>query len=280
MFKNSIWAKQIIEAQKEDGSFGHFHSLSEPRKSPLTTEQALRRLEILGYTIEDEVIIKTVTYMEKCLTKEFEITDIKETHRHWENFVDLMLATWIIRFKKNSKPANRIKNIWARITTKTFSSGEYCIEDFSNAYKEEFGFYDKKSIILTMSRFYNVSILVDALDKRTEEVFFDYVLNNPMGIYYIYPSIIRSTPECIEGKLSSKYLGAIELLVAYKRNKHKLQFVIEWLMDNKSNSESWDMGSKIKDGFYMPLSNDWRKRDNRVKDCTHRINSLIKEIQS
>lgn len=55
MYKNSKWADELIARQKSDGSWGYFHSLSEPSKQPVTTEQALRRLSILGFTIEENL---------------------------------------------------------------------------------------------------------------------------------------------------------------------------------------------------------------------------------
>ena len=38
-YKNGKWAKKIIELQHDDGSWGYFHSLSNPTpKQPITTE--------------------------------------------------------------------------------------------------------------------------------------------------------------------------------------------------------------------------------------------------
>lgn len=68
MHKDGKWAKSIIALQEDDGKWGCFHSLSKFYNAPLTTEQALRRLERLGYTIEDECIQKAVAYMDDCLT--------------------------------------------------------------------------------------------------------------------------------------------------------------------------------------------------------------------
>lgn len=57
MHKDTKWAKQIISMQRKDGAWGDFHTLSVSSNSPITTEQALRRLERLGFTIVcDEVI--------------------------------------------------------------------------------------------------------------------------------------------------------------------------------------------------------------------------------
>ena len=44
-YRNSKWASEIIGLQKDDGSWGYFHTLSNPSKrNPITTEQAIRRL--------------------------------------------------------------------------------------------------------------------------------------------------------------------------------------------------------------------------------------------
>ena len=75
MHKNGKWAKQIISLQDEEGKWGDFHSLSQFSDSVITTEQALRRLERLGYTIEDECIQKAVRYMNDCLTGKNNIPD-------------------------------------------------------------------------------------------------------------------------------------------------------------------------------------------------------------
>lgn len=66
--KNSKWAREIITLQNNEGSWGYFHTLSNPdKRHPMTTEQALRRLQILGYTINDMPIEKAVAYMHDCL---------------------------------------------------------------------------------------------------------------------------------------------------------------------------------------------------------------------
>ena len=57
-YRNGKIAEQIVALQNEDGTWGNeFHSLSIPNnKKPLTTEQALRRLKLLGFTIKDEPV--------------------------------------------------------------------------------------------------------------------------------------------------------------------------------------------------------------------------------
>lgn len=51
MYKEGKWAKEIPALQNEDGKWGCFHSLAKSYGAPMTTEQALRRLERLGFTM-------------------------------------------------------------------------------------------------------------------------------------------------------------------------------------------------------------------------------------
>ena len=55
MHKDGKWARNIIALQEDDGKWGCFHSLSKIYNAPITTEQALRRLERLGYTMKMNV---------------------------------------------------------------------------------------------------------------------------------------------------------------------------------------------------------------------------------
>ena len=70
--KKGKWAEQIVALQHEDGTWGsQFHSLAVPTKRyPLTTEQALRRLMVLGFNINDVPIRKAVDFMTACLRGE------------------------------------------------------------------------------------------------------------------------------------------------------------------------------------------------------------------
>ncbi len=79
--KDGKWAKIIISQQDEEGKWGCFHSLSQPTSNPITTEQALKRLERLGYTIEDECIQKAVSYMNDCLAGKKEAREVDCTER-------------------------------------------------------------------------------------------------------------------------------------------------------------------------------------------------------
>ena len=278
MHKDGKWAKNIIAMQESDGKWGCFHSLSQFYDSPITTEQALRRLERLGYTIEDECIQKAVEYMNDCLTGQKTIPDRTEKLHDWTIFTSLLLAAWIRRFTADNPNANQIAAQWAGVVSAAFKEGVYDHGRYVRAYYDMFGIKPNGGRLIDFVNFYPISLLSDCLDEKTEIALMRYVLNKENGIYYIYEKQLSVVPTCFESKEASRYLGAIELLVRYKHAGEQLQFVADWLMDQKNSEGKWDMGKTVHDKIYFPLSDDWRKKETREADCTERVEHLLKEL--
>ncbi len=277
MYKDGKWAQEIVLKQDGEGKWGSFHSMSQPGNKPLTTEQALRRLERLGYTIEDECIQKAVSYMNDYLTGKKDLPDYREKGIDWDVFTDLILATWIRRFTIENPAANKIAKQWAEVITVGFSSGTFNHDAYVTAYTDIFN-VNKESRYFGFEKFYFVSLLCDCFDERTEQLFVEYILNSDFGIYYIYTSRIAELPDTFVSKDSSYYLNTIELLSKYKHSRQKLKFVADWLNDNRNENGKWDMGKSVNDKVYFPLSDDWRKKEIREADCTARIEALFKEL--
>ena len=273
MHKDSKWARQIIEWQNDDGNWGDYHSLAVAGNSHITTEQAVRRLERLGYTIEDECIQKAVQYMSDCLVGKKTIPDRVEKVHDWNVFLSLILSTGIRRFTKDNSAANKVTEQWAEIVTTAFADGSYNYDKYVDAYKSVLK--PNGGRIIGIENYYPVSLLCDCLDKKTECAFVEYILNFDRGIYYIYDKQLIHLPCCFESREASRYLGAMELLVRYKNARHKLKFVADWLNANRNNNGKWDMGKAVNDKLYFPLSEDWRKSETREADCTERIEELL-----
>jgi hypothetical protein len=277
-YKDGKWARDIISLQNKNGSWGYFHTLSQPNKNPITTEQALKRLLILGYSIDDEPIQRAVEYMINCLSGKYEIPDRREKVHNWDVFTDLMLSAWIRKFTLCNDRANNVSAIWSKVISSAFSSGYYNHQDYLNAYNDYLLIKAKGGRILDFVNFYQISLIAGNLSKDIERSMFDYVLSHNSGIYYIYDKPLNVLPIDFATKDASRYIGAIELLSVYKHNHDKLSFVVQWLMSNKNENGMWDMGSKVNDKIYFPLSDTWRKAKYRVADCTYKIEKLINKL--
>lgn len=67
--KTNKWAKQILDSRDSEGMWGNFHTLSQPAgNKAITTEQALRRLRILGFTKDDKPIRQALDRMCLCVS--------------------------------------------------------------------------------------------------------------------------------------------------------------------------------------------------------------------
>jgi hypothetical protein len=277
MHKDGKWARQLLSMQLENGSWGGFHGLSQPSGASVTTEQALRRLERLGYTIEDDCIQKAVSYLNDCLTGKQALPDRKEKWPDWQVFTELMLAVWIRRFTLKNAAANRVAVQWAGIIKESFHEGQFDFSRYADAFFHEFGL--KPSKLTDVSNFYHLSILPNCLDERTECALVDYVLQKASGIYYVYDKTLSVPPEPFANRNTGRYLAAIELLANFTHARNKLNFVRIWLSKNRNEAGKWDLGKDVNDKVYFPLSDDWRKAGIREDDCTNSIMRLMKALE-
>ncbi len=278
MHKQGKWAKAIIALQEEDGKWGYFHSLSQFYASPITTEQALRRLERLGFTEEDECIQRALIYMNDCLTGKKQIPDRAEKVHDWGIFTSLILSTQIRRFTNRNEAANAIAEKWAKIITEAFKNGVYDHNAYVASYHEILGMKPGGGRLIDFMNFYPVSLVAGCLDGHTEKALVKYALSKEDGIYYIYDKPLNVLPESFQSKQAVRYLSAIELLSKFKSAVSDLDFVHSWLTQNQSSDGAWDMGTAANDKIHFPFCDDWRKKETRVKDCTEYVEALIKAL--
>lgn len=276
----SKWVRQILALQKEDGSWGYFHTLSQPsKKQPMTTEQALRRLYILGLTKNDEPIQCGLRYMENCLIGNSTLPDRREKLHDWDIFTDLMLSAWLRIFEPENEAGLHIARRWAGIIEKAFETGMYDHGRYAEAYAAEFGLRPAGGRLVDFVSFYQVSLLRGVLPIETEERMLDYIISHSAGIYYIYSRPLNILPEVFESREASRYISALELLSGYARAGGKLRFATEWLRHHQDENGQWDLGMSAKDGIYLPISDSWRNPEDRKNDCTSRIKRLLNRLE-
>lgn len=275
-YKESKWARSIIERQTKDGLWNGYHNLSIPRKNTDTMEENLRRLEILGYTYEDEPIKKTITYLEENLAGRKPMLDCNGSPMVQDFFVDLINAAWIRRFTKECDAANAIALRWAELYSEAFQNGAFDRERYAEKYRQLFDAEPFRWAAQKQRNFYDVSLISDVLDEKTEECFIDCIMKDPKGIYYMYQKCIAVLPEQFQSKETVSYLSTIYVLLRYERSRYKFTFVKDWIMEHQYSEGMWDLGSQAKDGIIFPLSDDWKSEENRVKDCSWFMNQILK----
>lgn len=276
----SIWVRQILDLQHDDGSWGCFHTLSQPTKrQPMTTEQALRRLHILGLTKEDEPVQRALLYIRRCLSGELQPPDRREKVINWDAFEKHMLATWLRLFDPDDPEALPVARFWADIITYAFRDGRLSMDRYAEAYRERIPMLHAGERMISISQFYMVNLLQCMLDAKTEEAFVSYIINNEDGIYYIYGGRISELPAEFASKRANAYISALEQLAGFSCAGEKLKFAVDWIFRHRDENGQWDMGPSAKDGVNLPLSDSWRKAEHRKKDCTARIEKLLRQLE-
>jgi hypothetical protein len=248
----------------------------------MTTEQALRRLEILGFTIADKPIKKAVKYMNDCLIGKNRIPDREEKTHNWNVFTGLILSTWIRIFTNKNEPANNIAGKWCEIINNSFKKDydhSVYVSKYENIFRIKMN--PKAGRLVDFVNFYPISLLTNTLDKNIEPKYFKYILEHECGMYYVYDKKILNTPKSFKSKIANNYLRVIELLSKYDNPecKKQLKFIVKWLNENMTTEGVWDMGKESKDGINFPLSDSWRREEDRIKDCTYRINKLLENLK-
>jgi hypothetical protein len=273
------WVRQITELQREDGSWGHFHTLSKPTtQRPITTEQALRRLRALGLKRGDAPIDRALAYMRGVLLKENTPPDHREHVLNWDAFEAHMFAAWIRIFAPDDPLAMPVARQWAEIVTPSFQTGVLDETVYAAAYRKRIPVLHAGERIISLSQFYIVNLLQGVLDPVTERKFVEHILSYPTGIYYVYGYQISILPENFASRQTSAYLAALEQLAGYACAGDMLQFAADWLLRHRDKNGEWDLGAAASDGIYFPLSASWRRPEDRRKDCTARVERLLQTI--
>ena len=183
--------------------------------------------------------------------------------------------TWILRFVPDDLEALSVAYFWKDIVSSAFINGIFNERIYEKEYRKHIPRLNYNERLINISQFYMVSLLKGLLDDTIEDGYINYIINNQDGIYYVYDSIIIKPPEVFQSKVSVRYLSALELLSGYSCARDKLQHAIDWLYSNQDKNGQWDFGPKGKDGIYFPVSESWRKVEDRKADCTQRVKMII-----
>lgn len=263
--------EELALKQNDDGSFGHFHSMS--YDNFLTTEKALRRFYFLKLDKDIPIVRKTLEYVKKCLDKELIIPDRREKVINWDVFEQLMFTSWLTIFNVFDKKVEDIKRVWTSIIEESLINDKFSYDEYQKVYRYVFG--PKGTREISPSSFYMVSLLKKSLGPKAQKAYFDFIMEN--GIYYINSDNLYNLPLVFDSKKTICYLQAIKIISSYA-NPNDLTFVCKWLDDYKNSDGYWDMPNLKPDGIIFPISDNWRKLENKLKDINVYINDVYTKI--
>ena len=268
------WARELLALQQPDGTWpGCFHSLAQPTKAPPTTEQALRRLHALGFTIADEPVRRCVDTLAACLRGERKIDAYWEKGLDWAMFEPLMLAAWVRRFDPDQPDALALARRWARVAEAGLTSGEYDEAAWNAAYEAEFHRRGRHNAPLGLWAMYHAMLLPGLLSPEAERALVRHILRT--GMYYVHQPPLHTPPADFASKATVRWLAALSLLTAYPAAREELAFAAAWLRLNARPDGAWDLGAQSADKVHLPLRDSWRSEAVRRDDCTEVIEAFL-----
>ena len=270
--------RQLKEEQNSNGSWGRFHSENTKINSIFrTTEKAIDRCISIGIGKNDPILKKAKNYMERLLKKEEKIQDWSEKNDRWETGVEMFIAGTLSLVDPENPILDDIFKKWLQITQIAFKSGQYQHGDDKQAHKVINGISCEIQY-LALNNKYAISILAG----RSKEIQADlrkklikWIWNKEKGIGYL-----RDFQLCSFHKVDDKYIvdtwfNAIDIISNFKTWKVVCKDFIDYLINRKTNNSLWDFGKRATQNIIFPLSENWKKKKNRIFDYSTKVLLLL-----
>jgi hypothetical protein len=277
---NSKWVKELDATQHPDGSWGRFHSRDSQIKQLFpTTELALRRAINLGLDQNTPLLRKTKGYLLSILDRKTEWGDPPEKHEGWPvNIRSISMATLALLDQQNNRIEDEATR-WSEIVKLTFSSGSYSAWDERAAHLVLNGIKTKGKY-LKLASLYPLILLstpYSTLPSELEIRFLDWVWHKQDGVYYVYGRCLADPPDPRSAHFID-WIRALGLLTRFKAGHRIATPAILKLWQMKDERNLWDFGASCKNGYELPLAEEWKQPLDRRIDCSLIVLSLLRQM--
>jgi hypothetical protein len=201
-----------------------------------------------------------------------------EKHDHpmlWEIFTRLVSAANLALIDNNHPMLAEQRSLVIEMWQGAFQSGAYRAQDEIEARWRVAGFRSKFVGFITGK--YGLILLSSTnqeLPAGLEDQALSYFLNKPDGIYYVYGKCLRDYPNLQDRHLSN-WLLTYELLSRFPGWKRWAAPAMTWLWEQRSPDGLWGFCSRVGKRSYFPLSDGWKRKEDRIIDCSVRVLSLL-----
>jgi hypothetical protein len=271
--------QELANEQRSNGGWGAFHSRnSKIKQKILTTEVGVRRALALGLDLTHPILKKAARYLFSVMHGETPFPDRFEKNDRWQTGMHLFIAATLALIHPNHPILERERNLWFSIAEITFQSGTYSENDEIEAHRKLTGATVKDSYLVLNGR-YQLTLLGSIpgkLPTSLETALLQWLWERPDGIGYLGIPLNREPPNSPNG--IDRWLASLELLArSYPSWVDFANESIQWLIDQRDEGGYWDFGPKPLSICNLPLSDNWRKKENRVFDWTTRVLILLRK---
>lgn len=259
------WVKELAREQHPDGSWGRFHSMDSTVKLRFpTTETAARRALALGLDKRIPILSRAIEYMQSILDGKAAWSDRVEKSEGWPIGVEAITAATLVQVDPEHPATLPAWEYWTGIANHSFPRWSYDPSAEWNAHKDSRGLgirYMGSRYVLTVLGARSAS-LPASLDRQIV----DWIWNNPAGIGYLGADLQHPGPFHI-----FQWLESLEIMSHFQNWGAVAGRAYSWLWNQRSHNGLWDFGAKVSKSTYFPLSDDWRRAQNRSMDHSTRV---------
>jgi hypothetical protein len=267
---NSIWSRQLVEAQLPDGSWGRFHSQDTKKKTVFrTTEEAIDRAFALGCEPDQAVLNKARQYILNVLGGATRITDRDEKSESWPLLIKFMLEGRLAQIDPGEPRLDLSWKYLAEVTRQAFASGRYSMADEANAYFELSEIHLPKGFLESQHALW--ILCSRQLPTQLERALVEWVWHKPDGIRYL-----RAPLHDLQPRLIAYWLRSMNILTYFSSWREVSLTMLNRLWGMRDDMGLWDFGPQIARSIDFPISESWRERGKRKVDYSTCVLALLR----
>jgi len=273
----SRWILELKNEQREDGSWGRFHSAMKTKGKIGTTEAAVERGLALGLEASDPIFRATIDYLSRLLEGLIDFPDPPERNNRWATGKQLFAAATLARICPTLPILDKAWELWATIARHTFVSGKYDPETEIRAHQMLTGASVKDSYLVLNNR-YQLALLgarATKLSKALENALVDWVWHKKDGVGYLEIPLSNPPRRFTPGMLD-RLFTSLELLSYFPSWCRFAGNLIGWLWTKRNDEGFWDLGPRASMSVYFPLSESWRRKRCQQHDWSTRVLALLR----
>jgi hypothetical protein len=271
---------ELAAEQHADGSWGAFHSGSTNTNQKIpSTEVGVARARALGLDATHPILQNARAYIVSMMKGARAFPDYHEKNDRWQAGMRLFLAATLALIQPDHPLLDTDRKLWGEIARRAFQSGRYRAQDKITAHAALTGATVQNSYLVLNGRYQLtlLSAMPGTLARELERALLGWVWKNPNGIGYLELPLAHPPPQKL-GQCD-RWLASLEILArGFPSWVARAQPAIQWLWRQRDARGWWDFGARPGSLENLPLSDDWRAKQNRAFDWTTRVLVLLKNF--
>lgn len=275
----SLWVAQLKNDQKQDGSWGRFHSAATKNKQLIpTTEFGVARAQSLGLDETHPMMAGAINYLVRFLKGQIDFPDPAEKNNRWPTGTKLFAASTLACVKPKHPALDESLNLWAALAEETFASGKHDPEAEIEAHRKLTGASVKNSYLRLHSK-YQIILLssrTNLLSRKAEKGLLNWLWSKSDGMGYLDMPLAPLKNGASASQVD-RWFTSLEIMSRFTGWRERAKDIVRWLWSQRGADGLWDFGPKASHSTFMPLSESWRNKSARKFDWTTRTLLLLEE---